>query len=48
MTWPGPPGPGGTGGRAGYAPKTLITLEIGHYAVFRDSEGNHVELYSLH
>jgi len=29
-------------------PKTLITPEIGHYAVFRDSEGNHVGLYSMH
>lgn len=29
-------------------PKTLIAPEIGHFAVFRDSEGNHVGLYSMH
>lgn len=29
-------------------PKTLITPEIGYFAVFRDSEGNHVGLYSMH
>lgn len=29
-------------------PKTLITTEMGHYALFRDSEGNHVGLYSMH
>lgn len=29
-------------------PKTLITEEIGYYAVFVDSEGNHVGLHSLH
>ncbi len=28
--------------------KTLITPEIGYFAVFRDSEGNHVGLYSMH
>lgn len=29
-------------------PKTLITPEIGYFAVFRDCEGNHVGLYSMH
>lgn len=29
-------------------PKTLIKPEIGYFAVFRDSEGNHVGLYSMH
>ena len=29
-------------------PKTMITPEMGHYALFRDSEGNHVGLYSMH
>lgn len=28
--------------------KTLITEKIGYFAVFRDSEGNHVGLYSMH
>jgi predicted enzyme related to lactoylglutathione lyase len=35
-------------GGAVVVPKTLITPEIGYFAVFRDSEGNHVGLYSLH
>ncbi len=29
-------------------PKTLITPEIGYFAVFKDSEGNHVGLFSMH
>lgn len=29
-------------------PKTLISPEIGYFAVFRDCEGNHVGLYSRH
>ncbi len=29
-------------------PKTLITPEIGYFAVFCDCEGNHVGLYSMH
>lgn len=29
-------------------PKTLIKPEIGYFAVVRDSEGNHVGLYSMH
>ena len=29
-------------------PKTLIAPEIGYFALFRDSEGNHVGLYSMH
>lgn len=29
-------------------PKTLIQPEIGYFALFRDSEGNHVGLYSMH
>ncbi|MEW5786835.1 MAG: VOC family protein [Pseudomonadota bacterium] len=28
-------------------PKTLISPEIGYFALFRDSEGNHVGLYSM-
>lgn len=28
-------------------PKTLIKPEIGYFAVLRDSEGNHVGLYSM-
>jgi predicted enzyme related to lactoylglutathione lyase len=28
--------------------KTLITPEIGYFALFKDSEGNHVGLYSMH
>lgn len=28
-------------------PKTAISPAIGHFAVFRDSEGNHVGLHSL-
>lgn len=35
------------GGQA-IVPKTLIAPEIGYFAVFRDSEGNHVGLYSPH
>lgn len=35
-------------GGAVVVPKTLITPEIGYFAVFRDSEGNHVGLYSMH
>lgn len=38
------PGAGG----AVIVPKTLITPEIGYFAIFRDSEGNHVGLYSMH
>lgn len=30
------------------APKTLIAADIGYFAIFRDSEGNHVGLYSKH
>jgi len=29
-------------------PKTLIKPEVGYFALFRDSEGNHVGLYSMH
>jgi uncharacterized protein len=29
-------------------PKTLITPEIGYFAVFQDTEGNQVGLYSMH
>ncbi len=29
-------------------PKTLISDEIGYFAVLRDTEGNHVGLYSMH
>lgn len=28
--------------------KTLISPEIGYFAVFKDCEGNHVGLYSMH
>ncbi len=35
-------------GGAIIVPKTLISAEIGYFAVFRDSEGNHVGLYSMH
>jgi len=28
-------------------PKTLITEEIGYYAVFEDTEGNHISLHSM-
>lgn len=28
--------------------KTPISPELGYFAVFRDSEGNHVGLYSMH
>jgi predicted enzyme related to lactoylglutathione lyase len=38
------PGAGG----AVIVPKTLIAPEIGYFAIFRDSEGNHVGLYSMH
>ena len=37
----------GAGGSV-LVPKTLIQPEIGYFAVFRDSEGNHVGLYSMH
>ncbi len=36
----------GAGGTV-LVPKTLIREDIGHYALFRDSEGNHVGLYSM-
>jgi len=29
-------------------PKTLITPEIGYFALFQDSEGNRIGLHSLH
>ncbi len=29
-------------------PKTMISPEIGYFAVFKDSEGNHVGLFSPH
>lgn len=35
------------GGRV-VVPKTLIKPEIGYFAIFGDSEGNHVGLYSMH
>lgn len=35
-------------GGAVIVPKTMISEEIGYFAVFRDSEGNHVGLYSMH
>lgn len=35
-------------GGAVLVPKTLITEQIGYFALFRDSEGNHVGLYSMH
>jgi uncharacterized protein len=35
-------------GGAVIVPKTLITSEIGYFAIFRDSEGNNVGLYSMH
>jgi hypothetical protein len=28
-------------------PKTLISEEIGYYAVFEDTEGNHISLHSM-
>lgn len=37
----------GAGGEV-TVPKTLIAPEIGYFAIFRDSEGNHVGLYSMH
>lgn len=35
------------GGRV-VVPKTLIKPEVGYFALFQDSEGNHVGLYSMH
>jgi uncharacterized protein len=35
-------------GGAVIVPKTLISPEIGYFAIFHDSEGNNVGLYSLH
>lgn len=35
-------------GGAVLVPKTLIKPEVGYFALFRDSEGNHVGLYSMH
>ncbi len=44
----GPLGRVAAAGGTVLVPKTLITEEIGHFALFTDSEGNRVGLHSRH